>query len=225
MTLPDEVHAFLNAISPAINLHISGLGLPLQCLGLHSFSSLLIFTMTFPVVVCGAVVLAFTLFSVVRARREDPAAELRAALEAGLLQALPSVLAIGFLVFPIVSSLAFQGLELCDSWRDAAGEETYSFLKADYEVDCNDPSVFYPIRTLAIVAIGLYPVGIPAIYLVLLRRVRETIMLRRSTRVSEALGFLHRDFEPVHYYWEVVELLRKLLLVGFVSPRGAQTQD
>ena len=32
--------------------------------------------------------------------------------------------------------------------------------------------------------------------------------------MSNALAFLHRDFEPRAYYWEIVEVTKKLFLVG-----------
>ena len=34
---------------------------------------------------------------------------------------------------------------------------------------------------------------------------------------GEALGFLHRDYEPSHFYWEIVEAYRKLFLVSAIS--------
>ena len=40
----------------------------------------------------------------------------------------------------------------------------------------------------------------------LLRQVRKTLKSHRSTRLSEALGFLHHDFDARHYYWEIVEV-------------------
>ena len=42
-------------------------------------------------------------------------------------------------------------------------------------------------------------------------------MQDRPTALSQALNFLHRDFEPHCYYWELVEAGKKLFLVGFAT--------
>ena len=49
--------------------------------------------------------------------------------------------------------------------------------------------------SLAYLAIFLYPIGIPLLYLLLLVSAREAISQDRPTRLSSALSFLHRDFE------------------------------
>lgn len=41
----------------------------------------------------------------------------------------------------------------------------------------------------------------------------------RPTALSNALAFLHRDFEPRAYYWEIAEVFKKLFLVG-AAPRS-----
>ena len=36
-----------------------------------------------------------------------------------------------------------------------------------------------------------------------------------TTVRSRAIRLLHLDYQPQRYYWEVIEILRKLLLIGF----------
>ena len=67
---------------------------------------------------------------------------------------------------------------------------------------------------MAIIAVLLYPVGIPLMYLLLLIAARRAIVKERPTRLSTALSFLHRDFEPRMYGWEIAEQFKKLFLVG-----------
>ena len=69
---------------------------------------------------------------------------------------------------------------------------------------------------LAYLAIVLYPVGIPLLYLLLLISARRAIIKDRPTRLSSALSFLHRDFEARMYAWEIVEQFKKLFLVGIM---------
>ena len=64
----------------------------------------------------------------------------------------------------------------------------------------------------------------PVLYLVLLRAAKKAIIEDQPTALSRALNFLHKDFEPKCYYWEVVEVMKKIILVGFASIilRGTQ---
>ena len=52
-------------------MQIDGFGIPLQCLGLQSFTNKLIFSMVSPVVVSGILLLGFIIRAVVSARRQD----------------------------------------------------------------------------------------------------------------------------------------------------------
>ena len=45
--------------------------------------------------------------------------------------------------------------------------------------------------------------------------VASSIADARDTALSKALGFLVRDFEPAFFWWELIELSKKLFLVGF----------
>ena len=38
-----------------------------------------------------------------------------------------------------------------------------------------------------------------------------------ATALSKALGFLHREYEPRYFWWEIVEVVKKLVLVGFAA--------
>lgn len=57
----------------------------------------------------------------------------------------------------------------------------------------------------------------PVLYLVLLRAAKKAIIEDQPTALSRALNFLHKDYEPKCYYWEVVEVMKKIILVGFAS--------
>ena len=57
---------------------------------------------------------------------------------------------------------------------------------------------------VAIIAVLLYPVGIPLMYLLLLIAARRAIVKERPTRLSTALSFLHRDFVPRLYWCEII---------------------
>ena len=118
------------------------------------------------------------------------------------------------LAFPAVSSLAFRGLQ-CEEFEDSRGVQRR--LKADYEVDCDNEEDYGPVKRLSWLAIVLYPIGVPAIYCLLLRAAKSAIVKDRPTALSRALGWLHRDFEPECYYWEILEVFRGGVPIGSLT--------
>ena len=76
-----------------------------------------------------------------------------------------------------------------------------SFLKADYRVVC-EGAEHETIKAVALLAVCLYPVGIPLMYLLLLIAARRAIIEERPTRLSTALSLLHRDFVKRLYWYE-----------------------
>ena len=69
---------------------------------------------------------------------------------------------------------------------------------------------------LAVVAISLYPVGLFVLNGGLLGASSEAILSENPTALSRATAFLHREYKPSAFWWELAEceLLRCLLLVG-----------
>ena len=67
-------------------------------------------------------------------------------------------------------------------------------MRDDLRIQCGSPE-HGDATSLAYLAIVLYPVGIPLLYLLLLRSARGAITMDRPTHLSSALSFLHRDFE------------------------------
>ena len=127
-----------------------------------------------------------------------------------LVRALPGLLLLSFLTFPAVSSLAFRAFD-CEKFDGGR-----RFLRADYAVDCDSPA-YSSIMSLATLAILLYPILIPLSYLLLLVRARRAISEERPTSLSRALSILHKSYEPRWYLWELMELWKKLFLVGFAA--------
>ena len=75
-------------------------------------------------------------------------------------------------------------------------------------------------------AIGLYPIGITAFCGLLLLRASTAIIAGKATPLSRATAFLHREYEVTAFWWELMEMLRKFLLVGLfvnIMP-GTMTQ-
>merc|ERR1719409_400099 len=61
----------------------------------------------------------------------------------------------------------------------------------------------------------IYPVGLLVFNWALLFSAREAIKSGRTTPLSTAIQFLYIEYEPLYYWWELAEMLRRFLLVGF----------
>lgn len=127
---------------------------------------------------------------------------------------LPFELFILFILYPVITSTAFKAFE-CEDFSDGT-----SWLVADYAIQCSyaggeTSSDYVPVIALGVISLLLWPIGVPAASYALLRRCKAAIQSGKPSPLSQATRFLHRPYEPRCYYWELVEIMRKLLLVGF----------
>ena len=200
--MPASVASLLDVFD-VLNLSIDALGLPLSCVQLGSFFDQLLFLVLSPCVL-GLLVLAYSMASEVYAKRSA------ASLKAGLIRALPYLLHLLFLVVPLVSSRTFQAFD-CEEFDDGT-----RFLRIDYSLDCKGAE-YDRVVSLAFVAIILYPVCIPLIYLTLLLSARKAILTEQPTDLSRSLSFLDQDYKPSMYLWEMVETSKKVIRPAPIS--------
>lgn len=98
-------------------------------------------------------------------------------------------------------------------------------LDTDYSVDV-DSDAFHTFQIGAALPLTiLAPFGIPALAFVLLFSARKKI-LKGDKSVHKQFDMLIEDYKPEAYYWEIVELSRKVLLAGLIMffYRGSQIQ-
>ena len=160
--MPASVAALLDTFD-GLNLNIDAVGLPLPCLQLGSFFDRLLFVVLSPCVIALLIVAWCTTAEALAANRSSTR------LKGGLIRALPYLLGLSFLAFPMVSSLAFQAFS-CESFNDGT-----RFLRADYSLNC-DADDYDAVTNLAWAAIVLYPLAIPLVCLVLLLSSRKAIL-------------------------------------------------
>ena len=108
----------------------------------------------------------------------------------------------------MVSSAAFRAFS-CEGFDDGR-----AYLRADYAVECGSDA-HASAKALAWVGVGLYPCGVSLLYALLMLRARRAIVHEKPTRLSKALSFLVRDYQPSYFFWELLEAWKKLFLVGF----------
>ncbi|MDE0830591.1 MAG: hypothetical protein OSB03_15465, partial [Vicinamibacterales bacterium] len=119
-----------------------------------------------------------------------------------------AVLLLSFCVYPGVSVVVFKTF-VCDNFEDDS-----SALKADYTIDCDAPDRTGWVAYAAFATL-VYPVGILAGYVYLLRANRET--LRGGFNIPPHLSFLISSYDVECYWYEPVDLVRKFVQTTVVS--------
>ena len=145
--------------------------------------------------------------------------------------ALPPVLRLLFLFYPIVTNTAFEAFS-CYTF-DQGDNLTRAFLVVDVSIECTTTwggsaynEEHAQLTYIAYAAVAIYPIGLLLLNGALLYCARKSIQQGKSTTLTRATRFLHREYEPGVFYWELVEMFRRLLLVGIMVLvlRGQLTQ-
>eukprot|EP01046_Picozoa_sp_COSAG06_P030543 COSAG06_NODE_2908_length_6105_cov_9.949384_2_plen_1038_part_00 len=119
-----------------------------------------------------------------------------------------------FLMYPSLTSKIFE-IFLCR--RLGPHISPGSILHADYNIDCATTVLSRWIIGLALAT--MWAIGVPVMLLWLMSRVREQLRSNDEDAVN-MFKFLVADYKAEFYYWEVVELGRKLMLSGVISLLG-----
>lgn len=147
----------------------------------------------------------------------------------GLQRTLPLTLVITFALVPSTATLIFRTL-LCDPYEYveplAIAGQTPSirrYLQGDLTVDC-DSAEYQATRGLAFVFIAVWPIGCPALYMLLIWGSIGSHHTRSRRSLLRATAFLTEDYHKGAFWWEPVEMCRKLALVGWVLLIGEQSE-
>ena len=100
------------------------------------------------------------------------------------------------------------------------------YLASDYSVvacirpleggACEPTNEYTSLILVGLVVLVIYVVVLPALLLVLLVRARRAIVEGRSTPLSVALQSLHAPYRPQFFYFELIELMSKGILLGLI---------
>ena len=123
-----------------------------------------------------------------------------------------------FLLYPLLSRTTFHMMPT--SSQPLADQQ--SLHMDDYAVDC-DSGIHHAMFAVAVIAIAIYPVGIPISFLFLLwRNERKKIVPFDDEAAAVGKGgsssydFLKKDYKAEFYYFEVIALSEKLILSGLL---------
>jgi hypothetical protein len=126
-------------------------------------------------------------------------------------------LVLSFLFLPGISIFIFRTFSCIDVDPEHDGG---SYLQADYSISCESNRYRWG-RYYANGMIFLYPLGIPGLYFWLLYSNRYAIQARntqpnQNNPSIDHLQFLFSGYDPLYWYWEVVETIRRILLTGIL---------
>ena len=198
-SLPAPVVSVLRAFEVSISFGLSGVSTLLSCAGAPGYGARLGFWALLPLVLT-LVVLAAT----------------RMARRSLVQSALPVALRLLFLLYPTVTQVAFEAFSCYDlGLEDEPRAERW--LIVDVSVECGS-NTHRSLLLGAWLAIGAYSVGMLVTYAALLLRARHAIVTSQPTALSKALRFLHHEYSVEYCFWELAEMARRLVLVGFLVP-------
>ena len=125
-----------------------------------------------------------------------------------------------FVLYGPTSSTVFQTFA-CDKLDDGR-----IFLRADHRLEC-DSETHVGFIVFAWLMIGMYPVGIPLLFALVLWNKRSTFTADdRDENISiQPIRELWRPYRKDVYYYEVIECLRRVTLSGgvvFLSPSSTE---
>ena len=131
------------------------------------------------------------------------------AVRRGLQATLQFTLVLTFVLVPSTTMRIFRTF-LCDPIEyNAAVGTTYRYLHDDLALGCDSPQ-YQSTRSIAFALMCVWPVGTPVLYAVLLWVSRHAIRHHAPTPLSRATAFLYGDYAQHAFWYEPVDLCRKL---------------
>ncbi|EOD04884.1 hypothetical protein EMIHUDRAFT_220686 [Emiliania huxleyi CCMP1516] len=199
--LPPEYTGWTDAVADAVSIDWSGFFLPQQCLG---YGLRLLAIALSPVALIALLIIAGVCLRL-HPWRAAPAPHARpwyAEAALGLLDLTPAGLVLIF-CFAYTTSPPNKPLE------------QVSYMRLDASVECGTED-HKSITDLAIGFIVLWPAGSLVLFTALLAACYKPLQAKTPTALTRATAFLHREYKTTWYWWEALELARKLVLTGFV---------
>ncbi|KAL1503142.1 hypothetical protein AB1Y20_011204 [Prymnesium parvum] len=148
---------------------------------------------------------------------EDSAVFIREDGVAHAITWLPIPLVLTFCFTPSVSATVFRAWHcLSYAYDDSNGAE-YSYLAQDLSVRCDDSEEHNEILLVAWILVAIWPIGMVVLYASLLLPSRWLLLEQKSeSTLVRATAFLHRDYKPSYFWWEVVALVQRTTLTGWL---------
>jgi hypothetical protein len=123
-----------------------------------------------------------------------------------------AAIAITYLTLPTITTTVF-GMFPCDDF-----DNNKSQLRGDLSIDCKAGGRG-AWQAFGYFMVGIFPVGVPLMYWVLLFRVRDRLMGEDRINDEKLRGilFLWEPYKKEYWWWEVFETVRRLAMTGLLS--------
>ena len=126
------------------------------------------------------------------------------------------VLIVIFTFLPNVSRAIFS-VWVCVWYEDVPGAAPVGFLRKDVSIQCGT-NEHDALQALAFALVLLWPVGMVGVFIGILFHNRKQLRAGEAHSTSaKAARFLTSGFKDKYFYWELVELMRRLLVSGWVT--------
>ena len=124
-----------------------------------------------------------------------------------------------YFTLPVVSQRIFDAIK-CRAFDidDNDPPSTISYLLLDMRIKCNienDP-IYRNILTTFWILFSLWIVIIPLGIFVLLKYISPSIEAQKVTSLTDACRFLWEDYTKSMWFWDIVDVMRKLFLTGII---------
>jgi len=120
-----------------------------------------------------------------------------------------------FLLYPQLTAKIFEAFHCRDLGE---GSSATSVLVVDYTIDCGS-SEYNVLVWVGFFLVLAWPIGVPAALLYQLNKHKHLIAEKDEDTMKE-FDFIIGDYKPELFFWEVVELTRKLILSGLIGLAG-----
>ena len=130
------------------------------------------------------------------------------------------IVVIIFFIYPGLTITIFK------VWKCTEVDDGEFYLDEDMSLRCFQ-GPWFALASISCIAMCVYVIGIPLATFVVLRKVRNGILAERKRREAEpafvdvasknalqSLGSLTAGYDEEFWFWEVVEMIKKMLLTG-----------
>jgi hypothetical protein len=183
VAMPTDVRRVHGYLRIGVSIGLGDTTSFLACLGLRGYYTRLVIWMFVPLVLVGAILVGCIGYLLSKRRLS------RTAL---LQSALPLIVRLLFILYPLIANVAFEAFSCYPAFEDGS-----RYLIVDVSVLCDSNAGEYNrMYATAWSAVGVYAFGLIALTAALLVCARDAILERKPTPLSRAIHFLYREFEP-----------------------------
>lgn len=227
-----------------LNFNISGV-LPLRCFFEYTYLTMMFSVTSVPLVIFAAFLSILLVFYVMIFVFQYffKNIDLYPALLTMSYRSIRGLIVLAYIILPSLTSIIFNTFKCIDvDPLHQSSSVVESFLVSDLTINCTD-AIYYNFRWWAVVMVIIYPVGITASFWFLLNQCRIEIVNRvditrihhskgvkvRSEsqdrkdkpptldRLVKHIGFLYQSYKPEFWYWEIIEVFRRLMLTSLLT--------